>query len=67
MSAFVDPSRETFVYGCDLCPWWRGIALTLEDAEELAIVHEERDHGTHRARRNRDRRKKRHAGIIASD
>jgi len=69
MSVFVDPSAETFVYGCDECPYWRGLAFTREDAEDQAIAHEETIHGTQNRRRARDARlarQARHADLIAA-
>jgi hypothetical protein len=65
MTVFVDPSDVTFVYGCQECPWWRGVTFSAESAEEQAIRHEESIHGTQMLRRARDRRHARRAAKIA--
>lgn len=66
MSVFIDPSACTYVYGCDQCSWWRGVALSRESAEEQMIRHEEQNHGTQHRRSVRDRRRARHAAKIGA-
>jgi hypothetical protein len=61
MTVYVDPSWESYVYGCSECPHWIGIALSRDAADKAIIDHEEALHGTHRARRARDLRNQRHA------
>lgn len=61
MSVFVDKSAVTFVYGCEECPFWRGVSLSLSGAEDAAIAHEETIHGTQIRRTIRDKREARHA------
>ncbi|GAA4170770.1 hypothetical protein [Gryllotalpicola koreensis] len=61
MTVYVDPSSESFVYGCTDCPFWLGIALTRDAADNAIISHEEALHGTQLARRARDRRHARRA------
>lgn len=66
MSVFVDPSAVTFVYGCQECPWWAGVALSADTAEEAVIRHEESVHGTQKRRSARDRRRARHAAKLVT-